>query len=109
MFNRKCSACESYELAPDGLSIIGTQDLNYTGWPIPDSMDVECACDVAWNTLYKDGYYYLLAAQGGTSGPPTSHMCVAARSRSINGPWENSPYNPIVHTYSKDEAFWSKG
>ena len=25
------------------------------------------------------------------------------------GPWENSPHNPLVHTYSADEFWWSKG
>ena len=41
--------------------------------------------------LFKDGYYYMTSAEGGTAGPATSHMCVMARSRSIFGPWENSP------------------
>ena len=36
-------------------------------------------------------------------------MVVSARSRSIDGPWENSPYNPVVHTKSADEKWWSKG
>lgn len=26
-------------------------------------------------------YYYLFAAEGGTAGPPTSHMVVQARSK----------------------------
>lgn len=42
----------------------------------------------------------MLSAEGGTSGPPTSHMIVVARSKSINGPWENAPNNPIIHTYN---------
>ena len=29
--------------------------------------------------------------------------------RSIEGPWENSPYNPIIRTRSADERWWSKG
>jgi beta-xylosidase len=49
------------------------------------------------------------SAQGGTAGPATSHMVVSARASSPEGPWENSPYNPIVHTYSADEEWWSKG
>ena len=57
----------------------------------------------------KDGWYYLVTAEGGTAGPVTSHMVVVARSKSALGPWENSPYNPMVHTYSGDEAWWSKG
>jgi len=48
-------------------------------------------------------------AEGGTAGPPTSHMIVAARSKSVQGPWENSPHNPLVHTYSATEPWWSKG
>lgn len=54
-------------------------------------------------------YYYLLNAQGGTAGPPTTHMAVVARSKSINGPWDNSPLNPLIHTYSGTERWWSKG
>jgi beta-xylosidase len=36
-------------------------------------------------------------------------MVVVARSRSINGPWENAPGNPLIHTYSAGERWWSKG
>jgi xylan 1,4-beta-xylosidase len=51
----------------------------------------------------------MVLAVGGTSGPPTSHMVIAARSRSIHGPWEHCPHNPIVHTASADEPWWSRG
>jgi beta-xylosidase len=36
-------------------------------------------------------------------------MIVSARSKSIDGPWENSPFNPIVRTKSAAERWWSKG
>jgi hypothetical protein len=36
-------------------------------------------------------------------------MVVVARSKSALGPWENSPHNPLVHTYSAEECWWSKG
>lgn len=36
-------------------------------------------------------------------------MVVVARSKSIDGPWENDPNNPLVHTYSASEQWWSKG
>ena len=36
-------------------------------------------------------------------------MTVVARSKSPEGPWENSPYNPLVHTYSHDEKWWHQG
>ena len=57
----------------------------------------------------RGGYCYMTSAQGGTAGPSTSHMVVSARSRSPLGPWENSPHNPILRTWDRDEPFWSKG
>ena len=54
-------------------------------------------------------YYYLFAAEGGTAGPPTSHMVVQARSKNIMGPWENAPFNPLLRTESRNEKWWSKG
>jgi xylan 1,4-beta-xylosidase len=36
-------------------------------------------------------------------------MVIAARSRSIHGPWENCPHNPVVRTWSRDEKWWSRG
>lgn len=44
--------------------------------------------------LYKkDGYYYILHAEGGT-GP--DHAVTVCRSRNIWGPYENNPCNPIL-------------
>lgn len=51
--------------------------------------------------LYKkDGYYYLLDAEGGTA---FGHMVCISRSKSIWGPYENCPHNPILsnrYTYA---------
>ncbi|KFA39357.1 xylosidase, partial [Xanthomonas vasicola pv. musacearum NCPPB 4384] len=46
---------------------------------------------------------------GGTAGPPTGHMVITARARSIHGPWQNAPNNPITRTNSADEPWWSRG
>ena len=44
--------------------------------------------------LYKkNGYYYLLHAEGGTE---ENHCIVVARSRRIEGPYEYARYNPIL-------------
>ena len=44
--------------------------------------------------LYKkDGYYYILHAEGGTA---EHHCVVAARSRNVTGPYEYCPLNPIL-------------
>jgi beta-xylosidase len=97
------------QLADDGLSTVGALKKVYGGWKYPSDWAVE-SFSLEGPKLARHGdYYYLVSAEGGTAGPPTSHMVIAARARSLEGPWENSPYNPIVHTVSKDEKWWSRG
>ena len=44
--------------------------------------------------LYKkNGWYYLMIAEGGTE---LCHMVTVARSRQVNGPYEECPWNPIL-------------
>ena len=54
----------------------------------------------------KDGYYYLTAAEGGTY---LGHMQTIARSRNINGPYEDCPYNPILTNANTSEYFQTVG
>jgi len=96
-------------LSDDGLSAIGPVEHVYDGWPIPEDWIIEGFALEGPKLLHKDGWFYLFSGQGGTAGPPTSHMVVVARSRSIHGPWENCPHNPIVRTRSADEPWWSRG
>lgn len=98
------------KLADDGLSTIPeTLEKVYSGWEYPKDWVTE-GFHLEGPKLKKIGdYYYYLNAQGGTAGPPTSHMVVVARSKSIDGPWENDPNNPLIHTYSSKEKWWSKG
>lgn len=100
---------EVIRLAPDGLSTIGEKTKVYDGWEYPKNWITEGMYLESPKLVFHDGYFYLTSAQGGTAGPPTSHMVASARSRSVTGPWENSPYNPVVHTYSDSEKWWSKG
>lgn len=49
--------------------------------------------------LYKIGdYYYLMAAEGGTE---YGHMITYARSKSVWGPFENYPNNPVITNRNK--------
>ena len=100
---------ELIQLTGDGLATVGQKKKAYEGWTYPKSWVTECMCLESPKLNYFNGYYYLTSAEGGTAGPATSHMVVAARSKSVLGPWENSPYNPIVHTYGADDSWWSKG
>jgi xylan 1,4-beta-xylosidase len=36
-------------------------------------------------------------------------MVIAARSKSIHGPWEHCPHNPLVRTIDAAEPWWSRG
>jgi beta-xylosidase len=97
------------KLSPDGLSTVGNVEKVYNGWQFPEQWETE-GLSLEGPKLKKIGdYYYYLSAEGGTAGPPTSHMVVVARSKSIDGPWENAPNNPLIHTYSDSERWWSKG
>ena len=96
-------------LTADGLAAGGPRQKVYDGWEYPSDWETEGMWLESPKLLRRGDWYYLVSAEGGTAGPVTSHMCVVARSKSVLGPWENSPHNPMVHTYSGDEAWWSKG
>ena len=104
------SAGKRAKLTDDGLHVVpGTEEVVYPGWMYPEDWATEGLC-LEGPKLRKIGdYYYYLNAEGGTAGPPTSHMVVVARSKSINGPWEDSPYNPLIHTYANENRWWSRG
>ncbi|TFK27128.1 arabinofuranosidase [Coprinopsis marcescibilis] len=54
----------------------------------------------------KDGYYYLMAAEGGTG---LGHMETIARSRRLVGPYENNPANPILTNANTTSYFQTIG
>ncbi len=96
-------------LAGDGLSTAGDVKHAYEGWKYPDDWIVESFSQEGPKILKHGEYFHMILAEGGTAGPPTGHMIVSARSRSIHGPWENSPWNPIARALSAEERWWSKG
>ena len=97
------------KLAKDGLSVVGEPIFSYSGWQFPKEWSTECYCLESPKSTVKDGYFYQTVAEGGTAGPATSHMVVSARSKTPFGSWENSPYNPIVHTSDRNDRWWSQG
>ena len=96
-------------LADDGLSTVGDIKHVYDGWKYPEDWDVESFSPEGPKMLRHGDWFYMTLAEGGTAGPPTSHMVVSARSRSVHGPWENSPHNPVTRTKSRSEKWWSRG
>ncbi|KAI0388028.1 beta-xylosidase [Hypomontagnella monticulosa] len=51
----------------------------------------------------RDGWYYLLVAEGGTR---ENHMVTMARSRSIEGPYEPAPDNPLLTAANNTESYF---
>ena len=96
-------------LSDDGLSITGEVRSSYGGWPIPREWSIECFCMESPKLVKHGEYYYLTVAEGGTAGPATGHMIISARAKSLAGPWENSPYNPIIRTTKSSERWRSRG
>jgi len=103
------SAGNVVPLDDSGLKTSGEMKKIYDGWKYPEDWIVEGFAQEGPKILRRGDYYYMVLAEGGTAGPPTGHMVVAALSKTIDGPWENSPYNPIVRTQSASEHWWSKG
>ena len=56
--------------------------------------------------IKKDDYYYIIAAEGGTG---RHHSIVVARSTNIWGPYEISPYHPLITSWEKDTLLKKSG
>ena len=103
------SAGQRIRLTPDGLKTDGPLETVYDGWRYPDEWITE-AYALEGPKLFRRGeYFYLVSAVGGTGGPPTGHMVIVSRARTIHGPWEHCPHNPVQRTTSAAEMWWSRG
>lgn len=97
-------------LKDDGLATDGPLEAGaWQPWQYPQDWVVEMFAPEGPKLFRRGEWFYLVSAVGGTAGPPTSHMVTVARSRSVNGPWEHCPHNPVVRTRSADEPWWSRG
>jgi xylan 1,4-beta-xylosidase len=103
------SGVNRVRLAADGLSTNGAIEHVYDGWHYPDDWIVEGFSLEGPKITRRGGWFYLFSAVGGTSGPATGHMVIVARARSLAGPWENCPANPIVRCHSAAEPWHSRG
>lgn len=53
------------------------------------------------NIFYENGYYYLVTAEGGTG---SGHCTTICRSKALMGPYEPSPYNPLITSVGGDDV-----
>jgi xylan 1,4-beta-xylosidase len=96
-------------LTDDGLKADGQLEPAYEPWRYPEDWVTENFAPEGPKLIRRGEWFYLVTAVGGTAGPPTGHMVIAARSRSVHGPWEHCPHNPLVRTRSAEEPWWSRG
>lgn len=111
----------------DGRFYIACQDTLSPGGPRPERISIQeydpharCVVGprrVVWDGtelgvtegphLYRrDGWYYLLTAEGGTG---YGHAVSVARSRSLLGPYELAPRNPILTMRGRDAVLARSG
>ena len=103
------SGVNRVRLTDDGLATDGPVEKVYDGWKYPDDWVTEAYSLEGPKLLRRDGWFYLVTAVGGTAGPPTGHMVTVARSRSVNGPWQDCPHNPVIRTVNPADTWLSRG
>lgn len=85
------------EYDPVAKRLVGHPELIFNGSPIGLTEGPH---------LYKrDGYYYLLTAEGGTE---YGHAVSLARSRDIHGPYKIHPHNPVLTSADHPELSLQK-
>ncbi len=96
-------------LSDDGLSLAGAIEHAYDPWQYPADWVLESFSPEGPKTHRIGEWFYMLTAVSGTAGLHTGHIVIAARARSLHGPWEHHPGNPLMRTASASETWWSRG
>jgi beta-xylosidase len=97
--------------APGPMTIIRIFEIDLqTGKKLSDEKEIWGGTGGIWPEgphIYRvDGWYYLVISEGGTFD---DHMITAARSKSILGPYEPCPQNPILTARGTDEYIQRTG
>lgn len=80
------------EYSPSERKLVGSLRKIFTGSPI--------SCVEGPHLYKRNGWYYLLTAEGGTV---YNHAATLARARSIEGAYEIHPHNPLISSRGKPE------
>ena len=78
-------ALQEYDLKEKKLQGEAKRIFTGSGWGLTEGPQI----------IKKEGWYYLLCAEGGTG---FSHASVVCRSKNLLGPYEISPYTPLIST-----------
>lgn len=91
--NKKFAGLVMQEFDIKSMKLIGKRENFYVGTDLG-------VCEGP-QMMKKDNYYYLLCAAGGTG---YSHAATVSRSKNIWGPYETSPYHPLMTTKDAPES-----
>lgn len=97
------------KLSDDGLQRISEPEMVFPVYQIDSREDIEGDFMEGPKLCRRGDWFYYTFATGGTAGPATGHRVVSARSRSLDGPWEFSPYDPVLQCRSRSEPWHCKG
>ena len=92
-------------LSDDGLATRG--ELQFThrpGQPLRESRG-DLLTPAGSRLLRRGEFFYMISAVA----TPQSHLLAVARARSVLGPWEDCPFNPIASGGGADDAWRSSG
>jgi xylan 1,4-beta-xylosidase len=97
-----------YMIIAPGVTVVPLNDdcTRVTGEPIQVWAGTGERCPEGPHILKKDGYYYAILAEGGTG---YGHGINTARSTSLFGKYEPSPYNPVLRQLNPEAPLQRTG
>ena len=88
-------------------TLIGDEHIIYEGADIEvKNFYVKTQIYEGAHILKKDGWYYLIVAEGGVT---VSHCCVIARSKNVLGPYEHHPITPMMSSENSTQEMQKTG
>lgn len=97
------------ELSENGLTRISPLRKVFPDYVVDSSEDIEGDFVESPKLTVHNNFIYYTATTGGTAGPATGHRVISARSQSVDGPWEFSPYNPVIVAKDRNDEWYCQG
>lgn len=80
------------KLSNDGLSLVGKEFVTITA----DDNEFEGNMIEGQCIVERGGYLYMIYSGNGCCGPQCNYQVGVARAKSMEGPWEKAPNNPLI-------------
>lgn len=99
---------KKYLVISPGITIVPLEQDGFTvcGEPVQVWPGTGNRCPEGPHLLKKDGWYYAILAEGGTGW---GHCVSAGRAKNLYGPYESSPYNPVLFQKNPDAPIQRSG